>query len=392
MDRLLLPTHGSGLRKLLLAHAMGGGGGVLKTVSGPLVTVTDALAKPAKSLVVNFAPVQAAGTPSPDNVLPISGWTGVTGYRTGVNLCDIGNPLFTASNESQFISYNSYINNGVLMNGGRVGVANGTGLTFSAVAGCNYTISFMPGGESANYAIVSTNIGSNNVWLNYAYVLFQETTVGQRKCITFTFPSGYTHVFFAGFSATKYGSWESDIQLELGASPTSYTPYTGTTYSVDWTDEAGTVYGGYVDLVSGVLVKEWAAINLNSNSSWNSYGTGDAFFVYHVESTMPTINYAPGLCDMFPTKTIASPSISTAYIRFGGNDNALYVYNVNQLGVTSTSEWKEYIGTTGINVAYPLATPITYQLTPQTIAMLRGTDNVWSNANGDVSLTYLAKK
>ena len=72
------------LRRAVMAAGMG----KVKTVTGSLITVNDALARNAKSLIVNFSPVQASGTPAPDNVLPISGWTGVTGYRTGKNLID----------------------------------------------------------------------------------------------------------------------------------------------------------------------------------------------------------------------------------------------------------------------------------------------------------------
>ena len=61
-------------------------GGVVKAASGkavedtatgnPLTFETD-LAKPLKSLVANFLPIQSSGTPSPENVLPITGWTGL---------------------------------------------------------------------------------------------------------------------------------------------------------------------------------------------------------------------------------------------------------------------------------------------------------------------------
>ena len=46
------------------------------TVSGSIVHIEDALAKPLKSIVVNIDPVQSGtGDPSPDNIRPITGWT-----------------------------------------------------------------------------------------------------------------------------------------------------------------------------------------------------------------------------------------------------------------------------------------------------------------------------
>ena len=41
-----------------------------------------------------------------------------------------------------------------------------------------------------------------------------------------------------------------------------------------------------------------------------------------------------------------------------------------------------------IEICYPLATPITYQLTPQQLKTLRGANNIWSNTNGNIELKY----
>ena len=62
---------------LLFLAGASGVKGVEDTATGnPLTFLTD-LAMPLKSLVANFLPIQSSGTPSPDNVLPITGWTGL---------------------------------------------------------------------------------------------------------------------------------------------------------------------------------------------------------------------------------------------------------------------------------------------------------------------------
>lgn len=59
---------------------------VLKTVTGAIIHITDALARPAQSLKVNFSPVQSgSGDPSPDNIRPISGWTECKVYVSPTN-------------------------------------------------------------------------------------------------------------------------------------------------------------------------------------------------------------------------------------------------------------------------------------------------------------------
>ena len=66
-------------------------------------------------------------------------------------------------------------------------------------------------------------------------------------------------------------------------------------------------------------------------------------------------------------------------------------YNGETLPSTWISDRDEYASgttpTTGAQVVYKLATPQTYQLTPQEIDLLTGTNNVWSDG-GDVTLEY----
>lgn len=107
-------------------------------------------------------------------------------------------------------------------------------------------------------------------------------------------------------------------------------PDDATTYAVDWTSEAGTVYGGTLDVVTGVLTVDRANI-----ASYNGEVINEPWL-----SSMD--EYAPG----------ATP-------------------------------------TTGAQVVYKLATPITYQLTPQEIEALVGENNVWSDSNEAVTLTYV---
>ena len=58
-----------------------------KTVSGAIANITDgADGVPLKELIFSASPVQASGTPSPTNPLPISGHTSLTGVHCGKNL------------------------------------------------------------------------------------------------------------------------------------------------------------------------------------------------------------------------------------------------------------------------------------------------------------------
>ena len=116
------------------------------------------------------------------------------------------------------------------------------------------------------------------------------------------------------------------IQAELGSTATAYEPYQGTTYDITFPTEAGTVYGGTVDVVTGVLTVDRANI-----PSYNGETITEPWL-----SSMD--EYTPG----------ATP-------------------------------------TTGAQVVYKLSTPLTYQLTPQTVAALVGQNYVWADT-GDVTV------
>ena len=102
-----------------------------------------------------------------------------------------------------------------------------------------------------------------------------------------------------------------------------------TTYSADWTSTAGTVYGGTLDVVTGVLTVTMANI-----ASYNG-------------------------------ETINEPWLSSM--------------DAYAAGTTPT---------TGAQVVYPLATPLTYQLTAQEVELIKGLNNVWADTNTTITLSY----
>ena len=57
--------------------------------------------------------------------------------------------------------------------------------------------------------------------------------------------------------------------------------------------------------------------------------------------------------------------------------------------VTTLNEAKAWFTENQTQVCYPLATPITYQLTPQEITSLLGANNLWADT-GDSEVEYRA--
>ena len=199
------------------------------------------------------------------------------------------------------------------------------------------------------------------------------------------------------------------IQVEKGTSYTDWTPYSNicpitgrtgvtvyvsptpdpgdaTTYSSDWTSPAGTVYGGTVDPVSGRLTINGIVKVLDGNESFDGTywptvvcntelpDVGD----YNRRSEMRCSHCATG------TRGVGFASSSAIKIQFKNTDE---VFGVNNATGFATYVATQYANGTPVTVYYPLATPITYQLTAQEVAALVGTNNVWSDAES-VTVTY----
>ena len=64
-------------------------GRLTHTVSGDIASFRTPSRVPIESLKFHFLPKQAAGTPTPENPIPIEGWTGMNGIQEGKNLIDI---------------------------------------------------------------------------------------------------------------------------------------------------------------------------------------------------------------------------------------------------------------------------------------------------------------
>ena len=258
-----------------------------------------------KDLKVAIEPVQAgSGDPSPDNVRPISGWTGAKVTRTGKNLC-----------------YETRLN----------GPAN---ILFFIDKPVSNTITLS--------ATINVATSSNSIYLNVdgttkGLVGLITGSAGEKQTKTLTLSDAQMEFIKNGSKVClllyKDGAdftLPTDAQVELGSTATSYEPYQGETYPITFPSEAGTVYGGTLDVTNGELVVDRAQV-----ASYNG--------------------------ETLPGKWISDRDVYAA-------------------GASPT---------TGAQVVYELATPITYQLTPLEVSTLLGQNNIWANT-GDMSVTYRA--
>ncbi|MEE0897339.1 MAG: hypothetical protein U0L88_06905 [Acutalibacteraceae bacterium] len=194
----------------------------------------------------------------------------------------------------------------------------------------------------------------------------------------------------------------SPIQEGSGEpSPTNIRPISGRT-SVDtivspttsasdgrtYTTALGrTVYGGTLDVVSGVLTVDRASITIDGDVFslfYNGqYSTGNT----EVRFT-PTPTKANGatnlIADRFRIVNYTSAQAEAGMAR--GNPTRDFIYFCVPPTVTSKAEAIAYFQANPTQVCYELATPQTYQLTPQQVTLLLGENHLWSD--GEITVTY----
>ena len=163
-------------------------------------------------------------------------------------------------------------------------------------------------------------------------------------------------------------------------------PDDASTYDIDWTDEAGTIAGGTLDVTTGLLTVDTVFYTFDgTESGWIASGAYQGSFyrstgVQHGNS---------GKCSH---AEFTSNFSAYAYGKFALDGVGFVNINVfAQSAGTTVAQFKSWLAAqaangTPLSFAVSLAAPRTYQLTPQAVAALIGENNVWSDA-GNVTVT-----
>ena len=274
--------------------------------SGALVSFNAPVPLDISSLKVAITPVQSGtGDPSPTNIRPITGWTGAKIAHCGKNLISLdmlelptsGTTIKDTSGEETSSSSSRYTH-------GYIPVKPNTTYTFRGI----YT---SPSGSAFMY-----EYGEHKEWIAKTGlgVISAETSSSVRT----TSPN--THFIQIQYIRTADPSTWSFVE---GADTDTYPQ--GTTYPISWSDSAGTVYGGELDVLTGKLTA----------------------YPYYASYAGETIN---------------GEWIS---------DRDVYAE-----GITPTI---------GAQVAVISGTGTEYQLTPTQVQTLLGINNIWADC-GDITL------
>lgn len=323
-----------------------GGGGididVIGEGSGSLVTFNDGSGLPLKSMTVDIEAVQSgSGTPSLDNVRPISGWSSIDVETAGKNICGemIDNYVLNFSTGLPSPNSNYKITDYIFVKQGQV-----------------YTISnCTSGSENWFYDISKTpkynipRIPSNNI-----------RTFSPEE-------NGYIRCSIGNSSANIF-------QIELGSDPTSHELYQGTITTIDLNR---TVYKGTLNIIDGILTIAHGMIDME-DISWTYDSAG--FWVTSNRPSELDIDYSENL--IMADRYLIYDDANVPYI---SSHPGTMVLNSNyNIWVNNGDAVTIPVG----QFVFKLATPQTYQLTPQQIATLIGTNNI--SADGlNIDLEYI---
>lgn len=344
------------------------------TASGQIASFPDGQSViPMHSLKVSLEPIQSgSGTPSPDNVRPISGRTECVTEVCGKN-------LFDPNAEPTLMDCYGISGNPQQRKGVELHLPQGS-----------YTISFRRKGTSGGFMYLN-RVASDGSFISFEYITTGAS--GAYKTAVTTLGEGEYLIIYDSQATTASASTyfaDYDIQLELGSSATDFEPYLGTTYT---TNLGRTVYGGTLDVVSGVLTVDRAMVTLDGSSdeAWSRWATGSAS-AFAMQIPQINLKESTSYVSTVMSNYLEALGASATWGNYDGfvttTANATERIIAGIKTITEIADWRAYLASNPLQVVYELATPQTIQLTPTEVRTLLGTNNVWSD--GDVVVVYSA--
>jgi len=364
---------------------------IVDTASGAIASFPDGAAVAAKDIIIAIEPVQSgSGDPSPTNVRPISGWTGAKVTRTGKNLL----PTATGSAETQNgVTFTPQQDGSLLVNGTATattvyylekGIFRWNGVSDFWISGCpsggnsDNGYSLRIGADVANYSVYDEGAGRKLTAFNGSIT---------NKALSFE---------ILVRSGTICNNLLFKPMLNEGLTAQSYVPYNpaSAVIPISWQSEVGTVYGGTLDVTTGLLTVDRELITLDGivnkiTGAWENTQYGSALFFQTIgkrslfRSTISNVLQYSG--SGYPSMPVYS---------FPGTSGAEATCTiVLPTGTTKDqgNQWLQDMVSAGtpVQVTRLLETPQTYQLTPTEVTLLLGYNNVWADT-GDSTVTYRA--
>lgn len=329
----------------------------IDTESGNPAVITDAFGGACKSLKLTLEPIQSgSGTPSPQNVRPITGRTQNVVTRTGANLY---NP--------------SAVQNGYID-------ANGVYQPYDASVQATGYMGVIPSTTYTFYYKRTASIGDPAIriaWYDDEMHFIQRDSVSSGN-ITGVFYAQYTAPATASYVRVSSCSSSYATNYMFAKDITEYVAYNGESITRTY---GTTIYGGTDDVTGdGAISTRGIAVANDFPSSW--YGTSVGGLHW---GTLPIANIditKTAISSMLPYKTSGAAWNSPTPC-FTMNAEGIRVY------VTESTVADFKANYANLQICYTLATPTSIPLTAQNITLLHG-DNVITTDADSIETSYSA--
>lgn len=349
-----------------------------EATAGDIVTITDgADGMPVKKLTVEIEAVQeGSGDPSPDNIRPISGFTGAEIVKAGKNWLnpqDTESCIIDSENTSRF--------------------------------GCVFS-------KPGSYAITCfSTSGSSYIFANIRY---QDGTFGEivkiinNKTITpaiLTIQQGQILFVYNGSATVSFQTAKDKfvacqcMVVYSDAMPTKYEPFIAyDVIPITFPTEADTVCTGTIDVISGKLTKK-THLSAGVTSAWlssaesgyvsgaSAAGGSDIVWFRNVFSSKAANRRSGGIyarCNafkvLFNDTRISSSQNRCAFIVDGVTINSVasFIAKVQEMEAQGN----------GLIFEYELATPIEYDFEPAVLTTIKGLNNFFADCGNISELVY----
>jgi len=311
---------------------------------------------PLKSHTVDVNAVQSgSGTPSPDNVRNINGYSDIHIQNTcGVNQWDEvwRKGYYDSNNQGAFVANNSYI--------------------------CNTKdIRVEPNTSYYWFIGIPESYLQGRVLFFTADKQYISATEATAVNSVITTPNNCSYIRFYYYA--DGADYNNNCSINYPSTDTSYHAFVGQSVTIQI---GSTIYGGNYDAVSGVLSVTWVKCQFG-DLTW--YKTSNFF---RAEANLPLINGTNSKSNGYALANPYASQEDNIYLIFvQGGANQLSVL-VRDLRYSDANTFKSAMENQDIYAIYELATPQTIQLVPCRVETQGGVNNVFADT-GDTTLQYI---
>ena len=350
----------------------------LETTTGIMNSFNTDLPIPIKQIRANIPYKQAgSGTPSPSNTRAFSGFTTLKLYTAGVNLA----PPMTAVTNNNGITTTINADGTVTVNGRYTRTSTGAMGNYSSYYYLPAGSYYLSGGYSTYFRVQAYDSNGNG----NGYSTSASTPTSYEPATPY---SGYIRLYIYYKSPMPEANniiLYPMMRLQAQGDGT-FVKYEGTQDSYSWSSTAGTIYGGYLDPINGTITVTHAKASCDGTIDFD-YGALE--YTSRFAKKITALGFAAPKAEqqLVPFNYLASnDSISTEWSGHIRENGIVYIYFPKSYN--SKTALSNYLSQHPLEFVYELAEPVTYTLTGKTFTALKGYNNIWTNAGGNVEVTY----